>query len=94
MLSGVDGRVLEVTAAAEPGLPGFEQRGTHGWGLDQCAERASSAVTASATGVRPDRCFFAHSNTSGVEKIWEPYWEPTPAVSRLRQATVSSHPCS
>jgi len=23
--SGVDGRLLEVTAAAEPGLPGFEQ---------------------------------------------------------------------
>ena len=46
-LSGVDGRVLEVTAAAEPGLPGFEQHGMHGWGLGQRAERAWSAVTAS-----------------------------------------------
>ena len=46
-LSGVDGRMLEVTAVAEPGLPGFEQRGMHGWGLGQRAERAWSAVTAS-----------------------------------------------
>ena len=46
-LSGVDGRMLEVTAVAEPGLPGFEQRGMHGWGLGQRAERAWSAVTVS-----------------------------------------------
>ena len=46
-LSGVDGRVLEVTAVAEPGVPGFEQRGMHGWGLGQRAERAWSAVTVS-----------------------------------------------
>ena len=29
-LSGVDGRVLEVTAVAEPGQPGLEQHGMHG----------------------------------------------------------------
>jgi magnesium chelatase family protein len=46
-LAGIDGRVLEVTASAEPGLPGFEQRGMHGQGLGQRAERAWSAVTVS-----------------------------------------------
>jgi magnesium chelatase family protein len=46
-LSGVDGRVLEVTAVAEPGLPGFEQRGMHGQCLGQRAERVWSALTAS-----------------------------------------------
>ena len=46
-LSGVDGRMLEVTAVAEPGLPGLEQHGMHGWGLGQRAERAWSAVTVS-----------------------------------------------
>ena len=46
-LSGVDGRVLEVTAVAEPGLPGFEQRGMHGQDVGQRAERVWSAVTAS-----------------------------------------------
>ena len=46
-LWGVDGRVLEVTAVAEPGLPGFEQHGMHGWGLGQRAERVWSAVSAS-----------------------------------------------
>jgi hypothetical protein len=29
-LSGIDGRVLEVTAVAEPGLPRFEQPGCSG----------------------------------------------------------------
>jgi magnesium chelatase family protein len=46
-LSGIDGRVLEVTAAAEPGPPGFEQRGMHGQGVGQRAERVWSAVSAS-----------------------------------------------
>jgi magnesium chelatase family protein len=46
-LSGADGRVLEVTAVAEPGLPGFEQHGMHGRCLGQRAERVWSAVTAS-----------------------------------------------
>ena len=46
-LSGVDGRMLEVTAVAEPGLPGFEQRGMRRQGLGQRAERVWSAVTAS-----------------------------------------------
>ena len=36
-LSGVDGRVLEVTAVAEPGLSGFEQHGMHGWDVRQRA---------------------------------------------------------
>jgi magnesium chelatase family protein len=46
-LSGVDGRVLEVTAVAEPGLPGFEQHGMHGQCLGPRADRVWSAVTAS-----------------------------------------------
>ena len=46
-LSGVEGRVLEVSAFAEPGLPGFEQRGMRWQGLGQRAERVWSAVTAS-----------------------------------------------
>ena len=46
-LSGIDGRVLEVTAVAEPGPPGFEQRGMHGQSLGQRGERVWSAVTAS-----------------------------------------------
>ena len=46
-LSGVEGRVLDVTAFTEPGLPGLEQRGMHGLGLGQRAERVWAAVTAS-----------------------------------------------
>jgi hypothetical protein len=46
-LHGLQGRVLEVTAHAEPGLPGLEQRGMPGWGLGQRAERVWAAVTAS-----------------------------------------------
>ena len=46
-LSRVEGRVLEVSALAEPGLPGFEQRGMRWQGLGQRAERVWSAVTAS-----------------------------------------------
>jgi magnesium chelatase family protein len=46
-LSRVEGRVLEVSAVAEPGPPGFEQRGMCRQGLGQRAERVWYAVTAS-----------------------------------------------
>jgi magnesium chelatase family protein len=45
-LSGIDGRVLEVTAFTEPGLPGFEQRGMGWLGRGRRAERVWCAVTA------------------------------------------------
>jgi magnesium chelatase family protein len=46
-LSGVEGRVLEVTASAAPGLPGLEQLGMRTRGLGRRAERVWAAVTAS-----------------------------------------------
>jgi len=46
-LQGIQGRVLEVTALAGPGLPGLEQRGMNRRGLGQGAERVWAAVTAS-----------------------------------------------
>ena len=46
-LHGLQGRVLGVTAFAEPGLPGLEQRGMLTRGLGRRAERVWAAVTAS-----------------------------------------------
>jgi magnesium chelatase family protein len=46
-LHGASGRILDVTAFAEPGLPGLEQRGMYSAGLGQRAGRVWSAVTAS-----------------------------------------------
>jgi magnesium chelatase family protein len=46
-LSGIGGLRLEVSARAEAGLPGFEQRGMRREGLGERAGRVWSAVTAS-----------------------------------------------
>jgi len=48
-LSGVDGRLLEVTAVAEPGPPGFEQRGMRRQRLGQRAARERAALRLAGT---------------------------------------------